>query len=106
MSNLRWHKHVRHVLVLAQQRKVEQDLQRLRISCHDDELGDAAVQSLGRWGITEYKIQTVVSGYTIVINHWRSVTHRNIAADDATWWQDGHDDNGRVQVRFTIPRRQ
>lgn len=49
---LRWNKHVRHVLVLAQQWKVEQNLQRLRVSRHDDELGDAAIQRLCCWAKT------------------------------------------------------
>lgn len=46
-SLLRADEHVRHVLVLAQQRQVQQDLQGLRISGHHDELGQAAVQRLG-----------------------------------------------------------
>ena len=41
------HEHVRHVLVLAQQREVQEDLQRFRVGRHDDELGDAAVQGFG-----------------------------------------------------------
>lgn len=39
--------HVRHVLVLAQQRQMEQDLQGLSVGGHHDELGQAAVQRLG-----------------------------------------------------------
>lgn len=35
-------------LVLAEQRQMHEDLNRLRVRGHDDELGDAAVQSLGR----------------------------------------------------------
>lgn len=48
---LGWHKNVRHVLVLAEQRKVQEDLQRLRVGSHDDELGDTAVQRLGGCGV-------------------------------------------------------
>lgn len=46
-THLRWHENIWHVLVLAQQRKVQKDLQRLRVGSHDDELGDAAVKRLG-----------------------------------------------------------
>mmetsp|Transcript_21719 Transcript_21719/g.53544 ORF Transcript_21719/g.53544 Transcript_21719/m.53544 type:complete len:240 (+) Transcript_21719:200-919(+) len=42
------HEHVGHVLVLAQEGKVQQDLERFRVGGHHDELGDAAVQRLGR----------------------------------------------------------
>ena len=38
---------VGHVLVLAEQRDVEQDLQRLRVGGEHDELGLAAVEGLG-----------------------------------------------------------
>lgn len=44
------HEHVRHVLVLAEERQVEDDLQRLRVRRHHDELGDASVQGLSRCG--------------------------------------------------------
>lgn len=37
---------VGHVLVLAQQRQMQQDLDRLRVGRQDDELGDAAVERL------------------------------------------------------------
>ena len=40
-------KDVRNVLVLAQQGQVQQNLQRLGVGGHDNELGNAAVQSLG-----------------------------------------------------------
>ena len=46
--NLGGHKHVRHVLVLAEQRQMQQDLERLRVGGEHDELTDAAVQRLGR----------------------------------------------------------
>mmetsp|Transcript_21544 Transcript_21544/g.48030 ORF Transcript_21544/g.48030 Transcript_21544/m.48030 type:complete len:202 (-) Transcript_21544:14-619(-) len=42
------HKDVRHVLVLAHKRQVEQNLQGLRVGGEDDELGGAAVERLGR----------------------------------------------------------
>ena len=35
----------RDVLVLAKQRQMEQNLQRLSVRCHDDELTDTAIQS-------------------------------------------------------------
>ena len=38
----------RDVLVLAKQRQVEQNLQRLSVRCHDDELTNPAIQSFGR----------------------------------------------------------
>jgi len=41
------HEHVRDVLVLRQQRQVQQNLQRLRVGRHDHELRNAAVQRLG-----------------------------------------------------------
>jgi len=41
------HKHIRHILVLAQQGQVEDDFEGLGVGGHDDELGDAAVQSFG-----------------------------------------------------------
>merc|ERR1711983_428882 len=40
--------HVGHVLVLAEQRDVEQDLERLRVGGQDDKLALAPVESLGR----------------------------------------------------------
>lgn len=48
--HLGWYENVRHVLVLAEQRKVQEDLQRLSVGSHNDELGDAAVQRLGGCG--------------------------------------------------------
>ena len=47
-SSLGRHEHVRHVLVLGQQRQVQQDLDGLGVGGHDDKLGDAAVERLGR----------------------------------------------------------
>jgi hypothetical protein len=44
------HKHVRHVLVLAQQRQVQQDLKRLRVGREHQKLALATVQRLGRCG--------------------------------------------------------
>ena len=41
------HEHIWHVLVLTQQRQVQQDLDGLGVSGHDDELGDTSVQGLG-----------------------------------------------------------
>ena len=41
------HKDVGHILVLAQQRDVEQDLQGLRVCRHHDELRLSSVESLG-----------------------------------------------------------
>ena len=38
--------HLRNVLVLAQQGQMQQNLQRLGVSSHHDELADAAVQGL------------------------------------------------------------
>lgn len=46
-SGLGRNKHVWNVLVLAQQRQVQQDLDWLGVSSHDDELRDTSVQSLG-----------------------------------------------------------
>lgn len=46
-SLLRAHEHVGHVLVLAEQWQVEQDLQGFSIGGHHDELGQTAVQRLG-----------------------------------------------------------
>ena len=40
--------HVGHVLVLAEQRDVEQDLERLRVRGQDDKLALAPVEGLGR----------------------------------------------------------
>jgi len=44
---LRGNEHVRHVLVLAQQRQMQQDLERVGVSSHDDELRLATVEGLG-----------------------------------------------------------
>lgn len=38
---------IRDILILTQKRQVQDDLQGLGISSHDDELGDTAVQGLG-----------------------------------------------------------
>lgn len=43
------HEDVRDVLVLAQQRQVEDDLQRLCVRRHHDELRDPTVQGFGGW---------------------------------------------------------
>lgn len=43
-------KHVRDVLVLAEQWQVEDDLQWFSISGHHDELSDASVQGFSGWG--------------------------------------------------------
>jgi hypothetical protein len=53
-SSLGRHEHVRHVLVLGQQRQVQQDLDGLSVGGHNDELGDAAVERLGRCLFLEY----------------------------------------------------
>jgi hypothetical protein len=45
---LRRHKHVGHVLVLAEEREVEEDFQGLCVGGHDDELRDAAIERLSR----------------------------------------------------------
>lgn len=42
--------HVGDVLVLAEQRQVEDDLQWFRISSHHDKLSDASVQGFSGWG--------------------------------------------------------
>ena len=42
------HEHIWHVLVLAKQREMQQNLKGLGVRGHDDELGDAAVEGLGR----------------------------------------------------------
>lgn len=41
------HKHIGDILILTQKRQVQNDLQRLSISSHDNELGDTTVQRLG-----------------------------------------------------------
>lgn len=41
------HEHVRHVLVLAQQGEVQQNLEGLSVSSHDNQLADTTVQGLG-----------------------------------------------------------
>lgn len=41
------HEHVRHVLVLAQQRQMEDDLERFGVRGHHDKLREATVQRLG-----------------------------------------------------------
>ena len=41
------HVHVWHVLVLAEQWQVQDDLERLRVGGEDDEVGDATVERLG-----------------------------------------------------------
>lgn len=46
-GSLGGHKHVGDVLVLAQQRKVQENLDGLGVGSHDDELGDTSVKSLG-----------------------------------------------------------
>ena len=40
--------HVRDVFVLAEQREMQDDLQRLRVRRHHDEFGDASIQRLRR----------------------------------------------------------
>jgi len=47
-SRLRSNEDVGHVLVLAEQRQMEDNLQRLRVRRHDDEFGDTTIQRLGR----------------------------------------------------------
>jgi len=46
----RRHENIWYVLVLSQQRQMQEDLQRFSVGRHDDELGDAPVQGLGRCG--------------------------------------------------------
>lgn len=46
-SSLAGNKDVRNVLVLAEQGKVEDDLDGLNVSGHDDELADTTVEGLG-----------------------------------------------------------
>lgn len=41
------HEDIWHVLVLSQQGQVQQDLNGLCVSCHDNKLRDTAVQGLG-----------------------------------------------------------
>jgi hypothetical protein len=48
-EHLRGHEDVGHVLVLAQERQVQDDLDRLGVSGHDDQLRNAAVQRLRSW---------------------------------------------------------
>jgi hypothetical protein len=38
---------VRDVLVLAEKRQMQEDLNRLRVGCHDNELANPPIQSLG-----------------------------------------------------------
>ena len=42
------HTYIRSVLVLTQERQVQQDCQRRRVGGEDDDLGDTSVESLGR----------------------------------------------------------
>jgi hypothetical protein len=44
---LRADEDVGNVLVLAQERQVEEDLQWFSVGCHDDEFGETAIQSFG-----------------------------------------------------------
>ena len=46
-SNLGGDEDIGHVLILAQQRQVQEDLERLSVGGHDDQVGDAAIQGLG-----------------------------------------------------------
>jgi hypothetical protein len=48
-GDLGGHEYVGDVLVLAEQRQVQQNLQRLGVGGHHDELADAAVERLGRF---------------------------------------------------------
>lgn len=40
-------KHVRYIFILAKQRQVQQDFNRLGISSHNDDFGDATVECFG-----------------------------------------------------------
>lgn len=42
-----WHKHVGNIFILAQKRQMQKNLDGLRVSCHDDQLRNAAVECLG-----------------------------------------------------------
>lgn len=46
-GSLGGNKNVRHVLVLTQKRQVQQNLNRLSVSSHDDELRNTSVQGFG-----------------------------------------------------------
>lgn len=50
------HKHVRDVLVLTQQRQMKDDLQRLSIGSHHDELRNATVQGFSGWNKSTRKL--------------------------------------------------
>lgn len=43
------HKHVWNILVLAEQRQMQQNLQWLSVGCHHDELAEASVERFGRF---------------------------------------------------------
>mmetsp|Transcript_21667 Transcript_21667/g.39581 ORF Transcript_21667/g.39581 Transcript_21667/m.39581 type:complete len:210 (+) Transcript_21667:171-800(+) len=47
-GRLGWHKHVRDVLVFAEQREVQQNLDRVGVTSEDDQIGNTAVEGLGR----------------------------------------------------------
>lgn len=44
-------KHVRHILVLTEERQMEDDLQWFSISCHHNKFGNASVQGFSGWKI-------------------------------------------------------
>lgn len=46
-SSLAGDKHIRDILILTEQRQVQDDLEGLGVGGHHDELGDAAIQGLG-----------------------------------------------------------
>jgi len=46
-GNFAWHEYVRNIFVFAQQWEMQEDLDRLCVSCHDDQFRKATVQRLG-----------------------------------------------------------
>lgn len=59
-SSLRRYKDVWHVLVLAEQRQVENNLDGLDVCSHDDELADTSVERLG--GLVSSLLELLVVG--------------------------------------------
>lgn len=59
-GGLGWNVDVGHVLVLTEERQVQEDGQRSGVGSEDDDLGDAAVESLG--GLVGALLQLLVVG--------------------------------------------
>lgn len=86
-SGLGWNKDVRNVLVLTQQRQVQQDLDWLSVSSHDDELGDTSVQGLG--GLVSTLLQ--LSERRSLLGNVKDLLGQSLVSEwESLWVWSGH----------------